>query len=314
MSDTIKQKAGRKYSVDSGGIASLKRDYIVIQDAVMGADGEAVSFSGVPAIGSAHPNYPGLYVQTYDVQEGEGKDKQTLIVTVNYAPQTIETTGEGQEAVTSVVTEWGWDDGTDEKELVAGEDANATPVLNSAGDPFESVPKVMSPAPTFTKVMKFKERQTGWQTAVCSVNGSPITIGGISFPTATLLCTISERRLIGDAEWKYQYTVRLRYKTNRVKIGGASSATEIGWDVAVVDAGMRELDANGQPQLIKQMNPEKKTLVTVTSAELLDGQGHRVARTNGSAPTPYYLCFQAYNRQTWPEWLYSEPTLQEEGL
>ena len=312
MSDIAKQKAGRKYSVDSSGITTLKKDFIVIQDAVMSADGEAVSFPGVPAIGSAHPSYPGLVVQTYDVQEGEGKDKQTLIVTANYGPQTTETSGTGQDAVTSIVTEWGWDDGTDEKELVIGEDG--TPVLNSAGDPFDSVPKVSTPAPVFTKVMKFKKRQTGWNLALCSVNDSRITIGGVPFPVATLLCTISEKRLIGEAEWKYQYTVRLRYKTNLVKVAGSSSLTEIGWDVAIADAGMRELDTNGKPQLIKQMDPEKKTLVTVTSTELLDGHGHKVARTSGSAPEPYYFRFQAYNRQTWPSWLYSEPTAQEEGL
>ena len=312
MSTQVKQKAGRKYSVDSSGITTLKKDFIVIQDAVMSADGEVVSFSGVPAIGSAHPSYPGLFVQTYDVQEGEGKDKQTLIVTVNYGPQTTETSGTGQDAVTSIVTEWGWDDGADEKELVAGEDG--TPVLNSAGDPFDTVPKVSTPAPVFTKVMKFKTRQTGWNTAVCTVNNSAVTIGGISFAAATLLCTITEKRLIGEAEWKYQYTVRLRYKTNLVKVAGSSSLTEIGWDVAIADAGMRELDTNGKPQLIKQMDPEKKTLVTVTSAELLDGQGHKVTRTNGSSPTPYYFRFQAYARATWPSWLYSEPTLQEEGL
>ena len=312
MSTVSKQKAGRKYSVDSGGITTLKRDYIVVQDAVMSANGEAVSFTGVPAIGSAHPSYPGLYVQSYDVQEGEGKDKQTLTVTVNYAPQTTETSGTGTDAQTVAVDEWGWDDGTDEKELVTGVDG--TPVLNSAGDPFESVPKIMAPAPVFTKVMKFKTRQTGWNDVTCCVNGSAVTISGISFPIGSLLCTVCEKRLIGNKDWKYQYTVRLRYKSNVVKVGGSNTLTDIGWDVAVADAGMRELDANGKPQLIKQIDPEKKTLVMVTTAELLDGQGHKVSRTSGNTPTPYYFRFQAYSRAAFPAWFYSEPTLQEEGL
>lgn len=310
MSNDARQKAGRKYSVDSGGITTLKRDYIVIQDAVMDADGETVSFSGVPAIGSAHPSYPGLFVQSYDVQEGEGKDKQTLTVTVNYGPQTIETSGTGQDAVTSVVTEWGWEDGTDEKELTEGVDG--TPVRNSVGDPFESVPKVMTPAPVFCKVMKFKTRQTGWDSAFCCVNSSPVTIGGITCPTGSLLCTISEKRLIGDEEWKYQYTIRLRYKSNKVKIAG--TLTDIGWDVAIADAGMRELDANGKPHLIKSVDPETGKRCTVSSAELLDGAGHAAPRTNGALPTAYNFRFQAYGRASFPAWFYSEPTLQEEGL
>ena len=312
MSTLSKQKAGRKYSVDSGGITTLKKDFVVIQDAVMAANGETLTFPGVPAIGSAHPTYSGLVVQSYDVQEGEGSDKQTLVVTVNYGTQTSETSGEGSSAVTAIVTEWGWDDGTDEIELTSGQDG--TPVLNSAGEPFESVPRIMSPAPTFTKVMKFRSRQTGWHGAVCTVNSSAVTIGGQSFPTASLLCTISEKRLIGEADYKYQYTVRLRYKKNLVKIAGSSAATDIGWDVAITDAGMRELDSNGKLKLIKRLDPENGKRYTVNSPELLDGSGHAVTRNGSTPPTPYNFRVQAYARASWPNWLYSEPTATEEGL
>jgi len=309
MAIQVKQKAGRKYSVDSGGITTLKKDFIVIQDAVMAANGETVTFSGVPAIGTAHPSYPGLYVQSYDVQEGEGKDKQTLIVTVNYGPQTTETSGTGQDAVTVAVDEWGWDDGTDEKELVTGVDG--TPVLNSAGDPFESVPKIMAPAPVFTKVMKFKTRQSGWANSNCKVNSSAITVGGVSCPIGSLLCTIGEKRLIGNADWKYQYTVHLRFKSNMVKINGSGSLTDIGWDVAIADAGMREVDADtGEKKLIRTIDKETGKMCTVTSAALLDGQGAKLA----DGEEPYNFRFQAYERASFPSWFYSEPTLAEEGL
>ena len=308
MSIQSKQKAGRKYSVDSSGIPSLKKDFIVILDDVMAADGEKLTFPGVPPMGSPHPSYPGLVVHSYDVQEGEGKDKQTLIVTVNYEPQTTETSGEGQEAVSCVVEEWGWDDGTDEIELTCGQDG--TPLLNSAGDPFESVPKVMTPAPVFTKVMKFKDRQSGWNTAMCVVNSSPVTIGDISFPAGSLLCTVCEKRIIGDNNWKYRYTVKLRYKKNLQKIEGADQLTDIGWDSAVVDAGMRELDDNGGKKLIRVVDKETGKMCTVTSAALLDGNGKKL----GDDGKPYNLRSQAYARAEIPKWCYSEPTLEEEGL
>lgn len=309
MSTASKQKAGRKYSVDSGGITTLKKDFIVVQNAVMAENGETLTFPGVPAIGSAHPSYPGLYVQSYDVQEGEGKDKQTLTVTVNYGPQTTETSGTGQDAQTVAVDEWGWDDGTDEKELVTGVDG--APVLNSAGDPFESVPKIMAPAPVFTKVMKFKTRQSGWNDVTCCVNDSPVTIGGISFPIGSLLCTVCEKRLIGNANWKYQYTVHLRYKSNVVKIGGSDTLTDIGWDVAIADAGMRERNSGtGEKKLIRAIDKETGKMCTVTSAALLDGNGAKLA----DEAEPYNFRFQAYERATFPAWFYSEPSLQEEGL
>ena len=308
MAIQVKQKDGRKYQVDGSGITSLKRDYLVIQDAVMGADGEAETFSGVPAIGSAHPNYSGLYVQSYDVQEGMGKDKKVLTVTVNYGPKTTETSGEGSEAVTCQVDEWGWDDGMDEKELTEGVDG--TPVINSAGDPFESVPKVSVPAPVFTKVMKFASRQSGWATAHCKVNSSAVTIGGQEYPIGSLLCTIAEKRIIGNVDWKYQYTVRLRYKSNKVKIEGANTVTDIGWDIAVTDAGMREINASGDKVLIRVKDKETGKMCNVTSATLLDGQGGKLEEGDD----PYNFRFQAYERASFPSWFYSEPSLAEEGL
>jgi hypothetical protein len=248
-------------------------------------------------------------VQTYDVQEGEGKDKQTLIVTANYAPQTTETSGTGQDAQTVAVDEWGWDDGTDEKELVTGVDG--TPVLNSAGDPFESVPKIMAPAPVFTKVMKFKTRQSGRANSNCKVNSSAITVGGVSCPIGSLLCTIGEKRLIGNADWKYQYTVHLRFKSNKVKINGSGSLTDIGWDVAIADAGMREIDADtGEKKLIRTIDKETGKMCTVASAALLNGEGAKLA----DEAEPYNFRFQAYERASFPNWFYSEPTLAEEGL
>jgi hypothetical protein len=303
MATTSKQKAGRKYSVDSSGITTLKKDFVVIQDSPMAADGEVLSFGGVPEIGSAHPQYSGLYVQSYDVQEGGDNDKRTLIVTANYGPQTIET-GEGT-GDASRVEEWGWDDGTDEIELTSGQDG--TPVLNSAGDPFESVPKIMTPSPVFTKVVKYKIRKSGWNTAFCTVNSNAVTIGGISFPARSLLCTISEKRLLDGGEWKYRYTVKLRYKKNLVKIEGSNALVDIGWDVAVLDAGMREKITNGstvEKRLIREIDKETGKTCVVTSPALLDGSGAKLA----SGGTPYNIRFQAYAAATLPSWCYSEPT------
>jgi len=310
MSTISRQKAGRKYSVDSSGITSLKKDFVVIQDAVMAANGETLTFPGVPAIGTAHPSFPGLYVQTYDVAEGDGADKKTLVVTVNYGPRTSETSGEGSSAVTAIVTEWGWDDGTDEIELTAGQDG--TPVRNSVGDPYDSVPTIMTPSPVFTKVMRFRERQTGWHTYRSRVNQSSFKLGGVTYMAATMLCSVSEKRLIGVSDYKYEYTVRLRYKTHLVKLTGSSTLTEIGWDVAITDAGMREWDltAAGKKVLISVTDKETGKPCTVTSPALLDGHGMQLAE----GQEQYNFRVQAYPRATFPTWFYSEPTAQEEGL
>ena len=316
MAATGKQKDGRRYTVDSSGISSLKREYLVVLDDMMEADGETLTFPGVPKIGSAHPVYPGLVVVSYDVDEGRGKDKKTLTVTANYSPRTFEVSDPtGKDPVTVQVDEWGWDDGTDEKELTMDKDGK--PVVNSAGDPFDSVPTISVPAPTFTKVMKFKDRQSGWAAANCKVNKSEITIGGASFPAGTLLCSCAEKRIIGDEVWKYQYTVHLKYKSNVVKIFGKD--TEIGWDAAVIDAGMRAkqtvgegADAHEEIRIIRKVDRETGKMCVVTSAALLDGGGYAVSDTDPNGAV--CLRFKAYDGADIPSWFYSEPTKKEEGL
>ena len=305
MAIEVKELDGRKWSDTTSG-GSVKRRFRITGLAV--GFTPAWNYTGLPKVGDAHPSLTGFYCTSRDFEEGEGKAKTTVVVTVNYEPTTTETSGEGEDAVSCQVEEWGWDDGTDEKELTSGVDG--TPVLNTAGDPFESGPKVSAPAPVFTKVMKFKARQSGWQNVVCCVNSSQITVGGVTCPVGSLLCTVGEKRIIGDENWKYQYTVRLRYKSNMVKIAGADSLTDIGWDVAITDAGMRELDDNGEKKIIRAIDKETGKMCTVTSAALLDGQGKKLE----DGDDPYNFRFQAYSRASFPNWFYSEPTLQEEGL
>lgn len=300
MATTSFQKAGRKYEVDSSGITTLEKDFIVQQDAVMDANGETLSFPGVPAIGSAHPKFSGLYVQGYKVAEGTASDKALLTVTVTYSPETVEVDS-GGEAV-SVVDEWGWDDGTAETEFQF-DAVDGSAVLNSAGDAFDTVPRVMTPAPVFTKVMRFTARQTGWASCFCKVNQSAMTIGGISCPPASLLCTICEKRLIGEERFKYQYTVRLRYKSNFAKIEGADTLANIGWDVAIVDAGMRIKNAEGKLVRIKTNDAETGQPGVVTSSVLLDGNGGMLAADG----KPYAFRGRVYARASFPSWFTSEP-------
>lgn len=306
MSSDIRQKDGRRWSVNSGGINTLRRRYQVVLDGNnLGADGEAISFVGIPAIGSAHPNYSGLKVKSYDVEEGECHEKKALTVWVNYDTETGETIGEGSGAVNGAIEEWGWDDGMDERELIT--DVTGVALVNSAGDPFDSVPRVSYPAPTFTKVIKFASRQTGWASSFCTVNGGAVTVGGINCAKWTLLCTVCEKRIFGDADYRYRYTVRLRYRSNLVKLYGSGNAQEIGWNVSVTDAGMRQLGTDGKPVLIRQKDAETGKMCTITSPELLDGNGHAVDRSSGQTVVPYNGFFKAYNESSFPGWFYSEP-------
>ena len=266
MAQSTKRKDGRKYKVDSGGINSLRRKYQIVMDSTM--DAETLSFSNVPAIGSAHPSYNYLFVSSYDIEEDEGAAKKTT-------------------------------------------DADGKDVVNSAGDPFDTVPQVSVYSPVFTKIVKFTARQSSAMACNCKVNSGALTIGSMSCPEGSLLCSVEEERLIGDANWKYRYTIRLKYKTNKVKIALANNLTDIGWDVAVTDAGMRELQ-NGMPVIITRPGKENGVPCAVTSPELLDGQGGAVARSaSGTAAVPYNFRFKAYERTSIPSWFYTESDIRE---
>ena len=307
-------KAGITYGVNDSGATDIVTRYQVILSEPLGIGEILTSFSDgtttVPSIGTVHPARPGYYVAKYDIKQPEANDKATLDITVHYSPQAWATEGGGGEPPEPTedyqVTEWGWDDGTSERELVY--EVGGDPVLNSAGDPFDSVPSVESPAPTFTKTMKFASRRQYAQYN-CTINDSQIVIGNMTCAPYTLLATISEKRNIGDEHWPYTYTVRLRYRTNKVKRGGDTQIGEIGWNVAIADTGMREIDTTtGKLKLIQVPSAETGQPATVTSPELLDGAGHAVARSaGGSAAEPYVLVFGAYSAVSFPSWFYTEP-------
>ncbi len=305
MAQSIKRKDGRKYKVDKYGINSLRRKYQVVMDSTM--DSENISFSGVPAIGSKHSTYKYLYVASYDIEEGEDAAKKTLTVYVNYERDESAINVDDNE---NKVEQWGWDSSTDQKDLVKDYDGKS--VVNSAGDPFDSVPQVSVYTPVFTKVIKCSSRQNNGMKCNCTVNDTEITIGSMKCPKGTLLCSVEEQRIFDSDIWNYRYTVRLKYKTNKVALGDSEELTEIGWDVGVVDKGMRELK-DGKKVMITSFNWETNAPCTATTPELLNGSGEAVSRSasqgNVGSPPPkqYILRFAAYERASFPNWFYSEP-------
>lgn len=63
-------------------------------------------------------------------------------------------------------------------------------------------------------------------------------------------------------------------------LGSGTDPIEFGWDIPVVDAGMRALDDSNppKPQVIMQIDEESKLPCAVTSPELLDGSGKKADR------------------------------------
>lgn len=305
--------AGRSYKVDDGGLNDLRETYKIVLDEPMPRAQELRSFPGVPAIGSKHPKYDGLIVGDYDVSEGSDGDKIVLTIVVSYErlsseAVSIESEEEAPpEEITAEVTQWGWDTGTGERDMVA--DSTGKAVKNSAGDPFDSVPRYSAPEPTFTKVIKFTRRPGSILEYKCKVNKSPVTIGVDTYPPHTLLCDISEARDLNDKYWNYQYTISLKYRSQIVDLNGTSesdgSQTEIGWGAGIVDAGMRECLDGVKKTLIRIKDSETGEMCTVTSPSLLNGRGARLEDENAMK----ILHFKPYAEIDFPAWFTSEPAL-----
>lgn len=306
-------KDGRTWSINSDGINNLKRTYVLQLDTNnLGENAEIEDFGalGIPPIGSSHPFYSYLKVLSYDVEEGEGSEKKLIKVTANYGLDSSEggSNDSDDDAMSNdVIEQWGWESGTDQKEVIYNLwDQREGALLNSAGEPFETVPVCEYPAPIFVKVLKTKIRKN-WIEYSCKINQNTCVIGSMNCAPKTLIANVSEQRIFGDPIYKYRYTIQLRYKSNFSNLGAGTTPIEFGWDIPVVDAGLRQLDENNKLILITQMDSESNVPCPITSPELLDGEGKAIIRKEGLTVRPYIIRVQAYKEATFPTQFYSEP-------
>lgn len=324
--------AGRTWEVDSlngtnsgdthKGVSSVTRTYRIERtSAEVGASREEKSYEelyssagGLPKIGDAHPNGDkSLRVSKITYSEGEGPDNHYLLATVTYSRIGEEQSETGEGAIDCVCEEWGWHSGSVQRDavhrVVESNVKTAKPILNSAGDPFDSVPQIDFPSPTFTKVFKTKSRigEQGWNG---KVNASNLTIGGITGAARTMKCTqFDETRIINDSfGYKYRYTVSIQYLSNVCKIfsNGQETNQECGWDLVVADTGLRALEypgGGGDKVLMRCMDEDENgNKVPVSMPVALNGQGERANDDN-----PVLLRFQVYDEVTFPNVFTSEP-------
>lgn len=303
MSSTSRLKAGRRWSANASGVTSVTRTYLFVRDAdPSGADTEEVrTLAGLPAIGTKHPDNDNLVVTGYEFEEGDDNGKRLIVATVKFEQETRSwTAGEG-ETPSSSVEQWGWSSSFVSRDLAEDAESGLT-VLNSAGEPFDSVPQIDHPVLTFTKVCKFKARQTGWLGHIGKVNGGEVTVGGLKCPAYTLRVTgVDEEHLFFDPNgFRYKYTISLQYLSNTAAINGNTQKVEIGWDVSVVDQGLHERIGSE----LKRITDEDKdgNVIPVSLPVLLNGEGARATGT-----TPYLIRIHAYETTTIPAAFYSEP-------
>ena len=290
---------GREWSVCVNGAETITQKYIVFLDGPLAAP--VATFTGLPAIGSAHPTFDKLFAQGYKIHEGDGSEKNRIIVDVEYAPIVKTFEGEGTGTSATYIEAMGWRSGSVQRDFTHDATTGA-PVLNTAGDPFDSVPQVDRPSPTWYKTWKSKSRQSSYVTYANKVNSSTLSVGGHTFAARCVRCvSADEERIFNDpCGYVYRYSIELQVVSNKVKLNGADSASECGWQMPIVSAGMRQLVGGELKQVM--LETDDGSTVPASAPVLLNQNG----AYEPTLRTPYVVLFNAYEETTFPSVFTSE--------
>lgn len=307
---TAKLKGFRKWSVDAAGrMTSFTARYVGVRDAdPVGVASDLIEeVEGLPAVGEALDSelFPDVRVTGYEVEEADANEKRLLNIDVRCSlrdPQNWDVSQfppPGQ-----AIQEISFKTGSVSRDFIA-DAISGKLVLNSAGQPFDSTLQVDRPAHTFTKVVKVKSAQS-WAEYYGMVNAAQITVGGFVCAPHVVRCVQADRTKLWNDEYGFveQWTIGLQLMSNWAALAGASTLTQIGWDVAIVDQGtMEKVTGSNDLRQITVVSAETGKSVAVSKPVLLDGAGHAML-TAGA--TPYAIRFSPYKETTFPTDFYSE--------
>jgi len=219
--------------------------------------------SGLPDEGDEHPSNSDLTVAEFKIAEHEpGVVWRRILVVYTRGDEESEGGGSGSESVGKLVA-LDYPVYTQSGDLVADQVSGA-PVLNSAGDVFDSVPTVE----TLYTGVHWTRRLSSWakvspQLALDgTVNAATVTIYGVAFRKRTARLRITARNTFDGSSrpWELDVTVEPRHtfvdsscdfrpdSTMASYNAVAGLGYDVGWDVPLLDCGYQYLDTSSPPQ------------------------------------------------------------------
>lgn len=170
-------------------------------------------------------------------------------------------------------------------------DVDNNPVINSAGDPFDSVPQKTAFAPHITIVRR--ERNFPNLSLIGTVNSEPITILGVTFGKhcARLKMQVSQIA----AKKSFEVTYEIIGMTNIAPAEGYNTGVfeDWGWDCPMVECGYQFYDENGTLRKFTTID-NSGVERDVSCPQLLDFDGKDARGTN-----PYIKRFVPYFEDSW---------------
>lgn len=235
------------------------------------ADGayQVGSHPNLPIIGDVHPDDPNAYVQRLTVEDTDPPhgwtvtayytdERSYLQINPNNNPDNQPGGGGSSPDQDEILISWSSEN---YEEILTTDVINDEPIKNTAGQFFYVPPTVQRSRFNInvqfntTQVPQWMlERQDG-------VNETQVTIGGLAFDARTLLYSnLSIRqRLIRNGVFYYPVSYILKFRRET-------------WDIEILNAGLEELDGDGNLTPIRMPNGE-----AVTSPWPLDFSGKALA-------------------------------------
>jgi len=266
---------GRSMEVDAEErLTSVTRKYQVLRATSAPLDAETLStITGLPAIGAAHPSDSDLTVASYRL--AEDSNGLRWVVDVVYSRDSSRPPEPNRAPRGSAELSRGWTMQEIQIDLVA-DAITGLPVLNSAGEPFDSVPQVPRALPVFRMERKETTAIATLLAMSGKVNSDEVSIDGVDIPIHAGRLVVTQEKLYDDPDdYTSKFTYEIAIMSNLVDLG-AEALTDIGWDKALVQSGFIYNSADGK---IRAMETDEETLTPRPSPMpvLLDADGYRLA-------------------------------------
>ncbi len=264
--------------IGNGGKAECKDVYVfILADGDRPVtDGDNPTVTGLPAYGAAHPDDDSLSVTNIAFAQ-ENEHSHVWRATVTYSAGA---SNHGDSTDQAKYTRLHYGTVVESRELTADADNPQVAVVNSAGDPFESVPQVER---HLLEIQITRNQDTlPDMTLNGSVNSTALTVAGVSIAAKCGRIAIEADRNFGKG---YMYSVNIRITVNPDT-----------WALTVLQNGYRYYDGGSgvsDPVKFTETTADGR-VVECSTPQLLDENGY-----DNRGGTPVYATFAAYPAKSW---------------
>ena len=265
--------------IGKGGKGECKDTYafILADGARPVIDGEHPTVTGIPAYGSAHPVDDSLSVTNIAFAQ-EGEHSHVWRATVTYSAGEDQDIGDEEDMARYTRLHFGTV--TESQELTVDADNANVKVVNSAGDPFESVPQVER---HFLEIQLTRNQNSLPDMSLNgSVNKTALTVAGVSIQVKCGRIAIEADRNFGKG---YKYSVNFRITINPDT-----------WALSVLQNGYRYYPGGSgvsDPVKFTETTADGR-VVECSTPQLLDEYGY-----DNRGGEPVYATFAAYPSKNW---------------